>query len=571
MAFKFNTGGRLIVRQGSSFLPSSLADLNLWLDATDSATIASTSNNVSTWTDKSSTGAVFDSTNTVETGTQNINGKNAMYFGGSSYFESRFREVQTGNSYSIFVVAQIDAIDAGTDSLISLRGGGGGKSWQVDAAPRIGGSNSDTFAVRLGGTGSVTSKQFSSVDAPGPSIYAFVFNLATNTVEAFLDGLSLGTTAYSSSTWSGPSTNQRFLIAASRSRAEFIEGKVGELIATDSAISAMNRQKVEGYLAQKWGLKAKLPNNHPFKTGVARSTTFYINKPVPKYSFNISIRDTQANILNRVADPVGTIAYATDTFNLLVKTIDGYDQFSVVGQDYSTYSINLGFTGGGPSKYITCGDVSELDNATAFSMAFWVYMPTTPTGNQSGNQNIMSAGPDGANQIRVFKGANQEIRFQVVNSGVGAILTTTSMNPITLDAWNHVVVTYAAGTGKIYINGDKKVPNGTGLASSTHTYGSGDTFNIGRSGYSNQNYWKGLIDEFAIWDTVLDDLDITAMYNGLTADLSLASAYNTDRTSNLTHWWRMEEGSGASVVNTANIGTNDAALQNNPPFSTNTP
>ena len=565
MAFKFNTGGRLIVRQGSSFLPSSLVDLNLWLDATDSTTIASTSNNVSTWTDKSSTGAVFDSTNTVETGTQNINGKNAMYFGGSSYFESRFREIQTGHSYSIFVVAQMDDIDAGVDSLIALRGGI--NSWQVDAGGTAG---SGDFTVRVAGS-SVTSKQFSAVDAPGPSIYAFVFNLSANTVEVFLDGLSLGTTVYSSSTWES-NTNQRFLIAANRARSEFIEGKVGELIMTDSVISAMNRQKVEGYLAQKWGIKSKLPNNHPFKTGVARATTFYINKPVPEYSFNISIRDTQANILNRVADPVGTIAYATDTFNLLVKTIDGYDQFSVVGQDYSTYSINLGFADGGPSKYITCGDVSELDNETAFSMAFWVYMPTTPTNNQIGNQNIMSAGPDVSNQIRVFKGSNQEIRFQVINGGVGTtILTTTSMNPITLDAWNHVVVTYAAGTGNIYINGDKKVSNGTGLASSTHTYVGGDTFNIGRSGYSNSNYWKGLIDEFAIWDTVLDDLDVTAMYNGLTADLSLASAYNTDRTSNLTHWWRMEEGSGASVVNSANIGTNDAALQNNPPFSTNTP
>ena len=377
--------------------------------------------------------------------------------------------------------------------------------------------------------------------------------------------MSLGTTPYSV----GTGAANLLAIFANRPLSERIDGRVGEVIATSSVLTNSQRQKVEGYLAEKWGLN--LQNSHPYKDGLPRATTFYINKPVQKYSFNISIRDTQANILNRVADPVGTIAYATDTFNLLVKTVDGYDQFSVVGQDYSTYSINLGFADGGPSKYITCGDVSELDNATAFSMAFWVYMPSTPTNNQSGNQNIMSAGPDVSNQIRVFKGANQEIRFQVISGGVGTILTTTSMNPITLDAWNHVVVTYAAGTGKIYINGDKKVSNGTGLASSTHAYVGGDTFNIGRSGYTNQNYWKGLIDEFAIWDTVLDDLDVTAMYNGLTADLSLASAYNTDRTSNLTHWWRMEEGSGASVVNSANIGTNDATLQNNPPFSTNTP
>ena len=102
------------------------------------------------------------------------------------------------------------------------------------------------------------------------------------------------------------------------------------------------RQKVEGYLAEKWGLS--LPSSHPYKDGIPQATTFYISKATPEYSFNVSIRDTQSNILARTSDPVGTIAYATDTCNLLVKQIDGYDEFTVVDDDdraLGQYSFNI--------------------------------------------------------------------------------------------------------------------------------------------------------------------------------------------------------------------------------------
>jgi hypothetical protein len=40
---------------------------------------------------------------------------------------------------------------------------------------------------------------------------------------------------------------------------------VGEMIICGTALSTDDRQKLEGYLAWKWGLAANLPADHPYK------------------------------------------------------------------------------------------------------------------------------------------------------------------------------------------------------------------------------------------------------------------------------------------------------------------
>ena len=43
-------------------------------------------------------------------------------------------------------------------------------------------------------------------------------------------------------------------------------GGIGEIVALESLSSISDRQKIEGYLAHKWGLAASLPTGHPYKT-----------------------------------------------------------------------------------------------------------------------------------------------------------------------------------------------------------------------------------------------------------------------------------------------------------------
>ena len=49
-------------------------------------------------------------------------------------------------------------------------------------------------------------------------------------------------------------------------------GGVGEIIGLSATSPTSDRQKIEAYLAHKWGLNGKLPSNHPYKLGHPLST-----------------------------------------------------------------------------------------------------------------------------------------------------------------------------------------------------------------------------------------------------------------------------------------------------------
>ena len=44
-----------------------------------------------------------------------------------------------------------------------------------------------------------------------------------------------------------------------------MDGYISEIIHLNYAASDSDRQKIEGYLAHKWGLESRLPTNHPYK------------------------------------------------------------------------------------------------------------------------------------------------------------------------------------------------------------------------------------------------------------------------------------------------------------------
>jgi len=49
------------------------------------------------------------------------------------------------------------------------------------------------------------------------------------------------------------------------SATDWLDGTISECIALDRNATTLERQKIEGYLAHKWGLVTSLPSDHPFK------------------------------------------------------------------------------------------------------------------------------------------------------------------------------------------------------------------------------------------------------------------------------------------------------------------
>jgi hypothetical protein len=55
-------------------------------------------------------------------------------------------------------------------------------------------------------------------------------------------------------------------VTDSPNRIQFFPGDYCEIVILNSQATTDTRQRIEGYIAHKWGLTANLPNDHPYKT-----------------------------------------------------------------------------------------------------------------------------------------------------------------------------------------------------------------------------------------------------------------------------------------------------------------
>jgi hypothetical protein len=161
--------------------------------------------------------------------------------------------------------------------------------------------------------------------------------------------------------------------------------------------------------------------------------------------------------------------------------------------------------------------------------------------------------------------ANGQTLYIYDGSSVGTF-TLGSSNAITTGSWIHIAITGNGTTAKLYKNGAFIDDTGDVTPTGMDRF-AGDS--VGGS-----RFVDGLMDEVAVWDAELSADDITSIYNsGAPNDLSDASSYDTDRSSNLVHWWRMGEnnsGSGTTITDQGS-GGNDGTLTNGPTFSTTVP
>lgn len=176
--------------------------------------------------------------------------------------------------------------------------------------------------------------------------------------------------------------------------------------------------------------------------------------------------------------------------------------------------------------------------------------------NSSASRGIVTqyvGGGDRAFRLACFPTTSsiQGFWFEVYGAGSYAGFKYASVAAIPTGSWLHVAGVFSQSSCVVYVNG---------VASTTtaglHNAGTGniatctDNIDIGRQ--ANANYMDGNIDEVGIWTSALSASDITAIYNsGVPADISYYSPVL---------YYRMEEGSGTSVVNTANPGTNDGTI-----------
>jgi hypothetical protein len=221
----------------------SMISTALWLDAADASTVTTVSGNVSQWNDKSGNSrnvsqATLEQRPTYTAGL--LNGLPGIDWGSTN--NTKGLSIASGLvAAQIFAVADYDGTDPfqqfsalfTADPSVLYRPvftSSSGSNWLSNVQNHLNGSSTS-----------------SATALPTISSPFIVRNAAGNTSSTTRTVVYIG-----ADTLFEPSRSWR--------------GKIYEVIVIPSFLSLLETQKVEGYLAHKWGLTANLPGDHPYKT-----------------------------------------------------------------------------------------------------------------------------------------------------------------------------------------------------------------------------------------------------------------------------------------------------------------
>jgi hypothetical protein len=265
--------------------PWTPADIStaLWLDASDSSTITTAGAAVSAWNDKSGNARHFEqATGSLQPAhtTAALNGLAVVDFNldylTSSAATSTWTFLHDSTGSSVFMVVKAGTGSnpndlygiAGTNQLSSTQIG-----WALLYDDRSSQSRNDA-ALAWVGNGSAGNPTISNTTndvwtANAYQVVGVVSDPGNGTAASrsfvYMNGGTALANNAAGQTRSTSTASHNLTIGAVGAVVPLIGG-IAEFIIVSGIASADTRQRIEGYLAHKWGLTAGLPSGHPYKT-----------------------------------------------------------------------------------------------------------------------------------------------------------------------------------------------------------------------------------------------------------------------------------------------------------------
>ena len=546
--------------------PAAFSNLALWLDAADSSTLfsdhtfnTSATTDIGGWKDKSgnnnhATQATSSRKPTYTVSNSLLNNKSSV--SSSSENGSIGLDLPSTSLQEIFVVAYYkDGSDNSFDNYNTLISGTGTYG-QYRIMGHSGSSNWFTGSDRLNDGGNFKNGATSSSNSALP-MSATLLRFASSVARTQTRGI-LYNTQNADRGWIGG---------------------VGQIIGLSTTSSTSDRQKIEGYLAHKWGLAGSLPSNHSHKTvsltrgpvvttnatNSSSAGTYYIRPGAAassKYSFTYADGDLVLSSLTAqtiawdqnfsgvgVGQTVDLNASATSNLSVIYSVSDtSVAELAVTNQSSLHAWYKLDETGGvdaiDSSVYgSSAGHKGSLRNATGtpwnsgkFANAITLdgsndhirdYNFQGITGNarrtialwfktSTANKPLIQYGASGSGTL--FKLSLNGSGAAVLD--LGGTTLTTSTTGLANGAWHHVAATIPAngntGGAKLYINGT--VTNGSG-STAINTATTADLV-IGRDGTSGSAYFNGQIDDVRLYGAELNATLISQLYGNGNGDFN---------------------------------------------------
>jgi len=189
----------------------------------------------------------------------------------------------------------------------------------------------------------------------------------------------------------------------------------------------------------------------------------------------------------------------------------------------------------GTNDYITADGIGSELVAARGSVSCWFKLDTI-----SSSRHLYRFQVDSSNYLRCFYHASQN-NLRAIHYGNGTNVVATSNQTVENNGWHHLVHTWSEGADANIIYVDNNAVSASGLGTLTDESEEGFQMFIG-SNMGTANYWKGNVDEFAIFDDVLSAGEVGTIYNsGTPTDISSHSG--------LIGYWRFENNANDSSSN----------------------
>jgi len=275
--------------QKNNWTPADI-DTALWLDAADASTITESGGAITAWADKSGNGhnAAADGNPTYSATGMSTSKPAVQLDGTGDALVSSITGIGSFDALDVYMVTQ--TLTAASSNVNS------GLFWALGNVANASGSYPGNRSLNsTSSTGSLNGEfinfgfENSSFSAGrlGSSTYrraantAQILNTKNSTSGTFLfaNGSQVNlniTSQITTSTNTAPSNigyavDSDLHFGAIRVSGSLLYSpaiKFAEIVVSSTLLSTANRQKLEGYLAHKWGLTADLPGDHPYKTTV---------------------------------------------------------------------------------------------------------------------------------------------------------------------------------------------------------------------------------------------------------------------------------------------------------------
>lgn len=465
-----------------AFAPTQITGCQLWLDGADPAGtgVVPSSGTLTTWTDKSSAGnhATGGVSPTYSSTT------NAVSFNGSStYLQTSLSAVPSNETFFAVFTNTMPTVNANRFNCIIGASANNGRDINVLTSAA---GNSSAYDLRYDSwaVGSISLTGYGGI----------TFNTLTLATAQFTGGQGAGSTygsnfgTFQSLSFSSSSTTR---IGAGNG-GDYYTGTINEIIIYNTVLGSTDRQKVESYLAQKWGIRSSLASSHP---GL---TTNYFLHP---YITNRGAITTLSPASKIPINLTGLIIYYSfdnaiyDLYNVASLNLTGSISY-VTGRRGQALSLT-NTAAVAPTNYLSSSYVLP----STFTVSLWFQTPNTSVGSM-----VFCA----ASNISLVTGS---ISIYFSSGYLGCAYSDIANNglayAISANTWYHAAITYNSGSMLLYVNGSSSGNTVTGTNSK-----SGFTLGGGRDTLT-QYPFTGYIDDLRIYNRILTGSELTAIYNGL--------------------------------------------------------